>query len=153
MRVLQGLALGGEYGGAATYIAEHAPDGRRGFYTCWIQTTATMGIVLALLVILDLPPRLRRPGVRRLGLARAVPDLGDPRRAVGLHPAEARRIAALSPGSRSRARRRPTRRRELSSSGKNWGLMLIALFGATAPEGRRLVHGPVLRAVLHDRRC
>src|SRR2546423_2336829 len=52
MRVLQGLALGGEYGGAATYIAEHAPDGKRGFYTSWIQTTATMGIVLALLVIL-----------------------------------------------------------------------------------------------------
>src|SRR5205823_7869910 len=46
------LDLGGEYGGAATYIAEHAPDGRRGFYTSWIQTTATMGIVLALLVIL-----------------------------------------------------------------------------------------------------
>src|SRR5215469_6471481 len=52
MRVLQGLALGGEYGGAATYIAEHAPDGRRGFYTSWIQTTATMGIVAALLSIL-----------------------------------------------------------------------------------------------------
>src|SRR5512142_2273805 len=52
MRVLQGLALGGEYGGAATYIAEHSPDGKRGFYTAWIQTTATMGIVLALLVIL-----------------------------------------------------------------------------------------------------
>src|SRR5579863_5304264 len=52
MRVLQGLALGGEYGGAATYIAEHAPDGKRGFYTSWIQTTATMGIVLALLVVL-----------------------------------------------------------------------------------------------------
>src|SRR3954471_928916 len=52
MRVLQGLALGGEYGGAATYIAEHSPDGRRGFYTSWIQTTATMGIVTALLVIL-----------------------------------------------------------------------------------------------------
>jgi len=52
MRVLQGLALGGEYGGAATYIAEHAPDGKRGLYTSWIQTTATMGIVLALLVIL-----------------------------------------------------------------------------------------------------
>src|SRR5215467_14735944 len=52
MRVIQGLALGGEYGGAATYIAEHAPDGRRGLYTSWIQTTATMGIVLALLVIL-----------------------------------------------------------------------------------------------------
>src|SRR5947209_17392189 len=52
MRVLQGLALGGEYGGAATYVAEHAPDGRRGFYTSWIQTTATMGIVLALLVVM-----------------------------------------------------------------------------------------------------
>src|ERR1700736_6163538 len=52
MRVLQGLALGGEYGGAATYIAEHSPDGKRGFYTSWIQTTATLGIVLALLVIL-----------------------------------------------------------------------------------------------------
>src|SRR5262249_19316134 len=52
MRVLQGLALGGEYGGAATYIAEHAPDGKRGLYTSWIQTTATMGIVMALLVIL-----------------------------------------------------------------------------------------------------
>src|SRR5215469_5712060 len=51
-RVVQGLALGGEYGGAATYIAEHAPDGRRGFFTSWIQTTATFGIVLALLVIL-----------------------------------------------------------------------------------------------------
>src|SRR5579864_3346568 len=51
-RVLQGLALGGEYGGAATYIAEHSPDGKRGLYTSWIQTTATMGIVLALLVIL-----------------------------------------------------------------------------------------------------
>src|SRR5256886_8993130 len=52
MRVLQGLALGGEYGGAATYIAEHSPDGKRGLYTSWIQTTATLGIVLALLVIL-----------------------------------------------------------------------------------------------------
>src|SRR6202521_740837 len=52
MRALQGLALGGEYGGAATYIAEHAPDGKRGLYTSWIQTTATLGIVLALLVIL-----------------------------------------------------------------------------------------------------
>src|SRR5882757_1784648 len=51
-RVVQGLALGGQYGGAATYIAEHAPDGKRGFYTSWIQTTATLGIVTALLVIM-----------------------------------------------------------------------------------------------------
>jgi MFS family permease len=52
LRLLQGLALGGEYGGAATYVAEHAPDGRRGLYTSWIQTTATLGLFLSLLVIL-----------------------------------------------------------------------------------------------------
>ena len=52
LRMLQGLALGGEYGGAATYVAEHAPDNRRGFYTSWIQTTATLGLFLSLLVIL-----------------------------------------------------------------------------------------------------
>jgi MFS family permease len=51
LRMLQGLALGGEYGGAATYVAEHAPQGRRGFYTSWIQTTATIGLFLSLLVI------------------------------------------------------------------------------------------------------
>ena len=52
LRLAQGLALGGEYGGAATYVAEHAPNGRRGFYTSWIQTTATLGLFLSLLVIL-----------------------------------------------------------------------------------------------------
>jgi MFS family permease len=51
-RLLQGLALGGEYGGAATYVAEHAPPDRRGFYTSWIQTTATVGLFLSLVVIL-----------------------------------------------------------------------------------------------------
>ena len=52
LRLLQGLALGGEYGGAATYVAEHAPKGKRGFFTSWIQTTATLGLFLSLLVIL-----------------------------------------------------------------------------------------------------
>jgi predicted MFS family arabinose efflux permease len=52
LRMLQGLALGGEYGGAATYVAEHAPHGRRGAYTSWIQTTATLGLFLSLMVIL-----------------------------------------------------------------------------------------------------
>ncbi|OYQ35590.1 MFS transporter [Niveispirillum lacus] len=52
LRMLQGLALGGEYGGAATYVAEHAPHGRRGNYTSWIQTTATLGLFLSLLIIL-----------------------------------------------------------------------------------------------------
>jgi MFS family permease len=52
MRLVQGLALGGEYGGAATYVAEHAPPGKRGFYTSFIQITATAGLMLSLLVIL-----------------------------------------------------------------------------------------------------
>jgi MFS family permease len=52
LRMLQGLALGGEYGGAATYVAEHAPQGKRGLYTSWIQTTATLGLFLSLVVIL-----------------------------------------------------------------------------------------------------
>jgi MFS family permease len=52
MRLVQGLALGGEYGGAATYVAEHAPEGKRGLYTSWIQTTATLGLFLSLIVIL-----------------------------------------------------------------------------------------------------
>ncbi|MYN41043.1 MFS transporter [Duganella sp. FT109W] len=52
LRILQGLALGGEYGGAATYVAEHAPAGKRGSFTAWIQTTATLGLFLSLLVIL-----------------------------------------------------------------------------------------------------
>jgi MFS family permease len=52
LRILQGLALGGEYGGAATYVAEHAPNGRRGYFTSWIQITATLGLFLSLGVIL-----------------------------------------------------------------------------------------------------
>jgi MFS family permease len=54
LRLVQGLALGGEYGGAATYVAEHAPKDRRGYYTSWIQTTATLGLFLALLLILGI---------------------------------------------------------------------------------------------------
>jgi MFS family permease len=52
LRLIQGLALGGEYGGAATYVAEHAPNNKRGLYTSWIQTTATMGLFAALLVVI-----------------------------------------------------------------------------------------------------
>ncbi len=60
LRMLQGLALGGEYGGAATYVAEHAPHGRRGFYTSWIQTTATLGLFLSLVIILGIQTLMGR---------------------------------------------------------------------------------------------
>lgn len=61
LRLLQGLALGGEYGGAATYVAEHAPMGKRGAYTSWIQTTATLGLFLSLLVILGVRTSMGEP--------------------------------------------------------------------------------------------
>ena len=133
-RVVQGLALGGEYGGAATYIAEHAPDGRRGFYTSWIQTTATMGIVLALLVIL----------LCRLGFGDQT--FGDWGWRVPFLISAA--LVAISIYIRMRLEESPLYAQlksqgkashnpalESFGSGKNWGLILLALFGATAPEG------------------
>jgi MFS family permease len=65
LRMAQGLALGGEYGGAAVYVAEHAPQGRRGFYTSFIQTTATVGLLLSLLVILSLRLWMGEEGFQR----------------------------------------------------------------------------------------
>src|SRR2546430_6632761 len=67
LRLAQGLALGGEYGGAATYVAEHAPDVNRGFYTAWIQTTATIGFFLALAVILIFRTKIGRASGRGRG--------------------------------------------------------------------------------------
>ena len=134
MRVLQGLALGGEYGGAATYIAEHAPDGRRGFYTSWIQTTATMGIVLALLVILVC--RLIQGDAVFSDWGWRVPFLISAILVIlsiyiRLKLEESPLYAKLK--EQGKASHNPAL--ESFSSGKNWGLILLALFGATAPEG------------------
>src|SRR5512134_2154896 len=67
IRILQGLALGGEYGGAAVYVAEHVPDGKRGFYTSFIQITATLGLVLSLAVILALQNMMSPEAFRAWG--------------------------------------------------------------------------------------
>src|SRR6187551_2387476 len=64
MRLVQGLALGGEYGGAATYVAEHAPEGKRGLYTSWIQTTATLGLFLSLIVIIVVRTQVGEPAFK-----------------------------------------------------------------------------------------
>jgi MFS family permease len=134
MRVLQGLALGGEYGGAATYIAEHAPDSQRGYYTSWIQTTATMGIVLALLVILICRLSLGDQVFADWGWR--VPFLISA--ALVLLSIYIRLKLEESPlyerlKSQGKASRNPAL--ESFGSGRNWGLILLALFGATAPEG------------------
>jgi MFS family permease len=133
-RVVQGLALGGEYGGAATYIAEHSPDGKRGLYTSWIQTTATMGIVIALVVILAFRLGLGDAAFTAYGwrwpfLLSAVLVLlsGYIRLKLDESPLYAR-LKAQGKTSANPAL-------ETYSSGRNWGLMALALFGATAPEG------------------
>jgi MFS family permease len=135
MRVLQGLALGGEYGGAATYIAEHAPDGKRGFYTSWIQTTATLGIVFALLVILICRLSLGDQAFGDWGwripfLLSAILVLLSGY--IRLKLEESPLFARLK--EQGKASTNPAAESFLSG-GKNWGLMLFALFGATAPEG------------------
>ena len=134
MRVIQGLALGGEYGGAATYIAEHAPDGRRGLFTSWIQTTATLGIVMALVTIMAF----------RVGLGDAAFQAYAWRFPFLLSAV----LVALSAYLRLKLQEAPLFSRlkdqgktshnpalESFTSGKNWGYILLALFGATAPEG------------------
>src|SRR3712207_5893038 len=104
LRMLQGLALGGEYGGAAVYVAEHAPVGRRGFYTSWIQTTATLGLLLSLFVIVALRISMGENAFQRdyelfLGLkarlAPSVPRIDPAPRHLGLHPAADAGIARL----------------------------------------------------------
>ena len=95
LRLLQGLALGGEYGGAATYVAEHAPHGRRGAYTSWIQTTATLGLFLSLARHPRLPGLDVGRGLRVLGLAHPVHGVDRAPRRLGLDPADAEREPGL----------------------------------------------------------
>jgi MFS family permease len=134
MRALQGLALGGEYGGAATYIAEHSPENKRGLYTSWIQTTATMGIVLALLVVLICRQTMSTAAFNEWGwripfwLSAILVVLSG---YVRLKLAESPLYARLK--EQGKASANPVK--ETYSTGRNWRLMTIALFGATAPEG------------------
>ncbi len=132
MRLLQGLALGGEYGGAATYVAEHAPHGRRGQYTSWIQTTATLGLFLSLLVILGCRLALGKDfevwGWRIPFLVSILLLLVSVwiRTKLGESPAFQKMKAQ---GKQSKA---PLR--ESFGEWKNLRLVLIALFGLTAGQ-------------------
>ena len=86
LRMIQGLCLGGEYGGAITYVAEHVSDERRGYYTGWLQTSPTLGIVVSLVVIIAYAHVFRRRSVQRLGVARPVPGLFPAGGDRDLHP-------------------------------------------------------------------
>ena len=133
LRLAQGLALGGEYGGAAIYVAEHAPDNRRGYYTAWIQTTATIGLFLALVVILICRVSFARGRLRRWGwrvpfLLSALLVAWRCSSACGC------RRRRCSRASRRPATRRPRRIKDSLGNSRNWGLILLALFGATAGQ-------------------
>ena len=95
LRLAQGLALGGEYGGAATYVAEHAPDEKRGLHTSWIQTTATLGFFLSLVVIGVCRSSMAEPTFKEWGWR--IPFLLSLRAAgdLALHPAQAERVAGV----------------------------------------------------------
>lgn len=134
LRLLQGLALGGEYGGAATYVAEHSPDGKRGFYTSFIQTTATLGLFVSIGVIMTTRTSLGEDAFADWGWR--VPFLLSI--FLVFFSYFVRRKMAESPlfqavKSSGKASRSPIRDAFGNAENRNWAL--LALFGATAGQG------------------
>ena len=134
MRLIQGLALGGEYGGAATYVAEHAPPGKRGFYTSWIQTTATCGLFLSLIVILVTRTQLGEDAFEAWGWR--IPFLVSVAAAgrVAVDPPAAQREPGVPADGR---RRQDLASKPLTEAFANWPnlkLVILALVGLTAGQ-------------------
>ena len=147
LRLLQGLALGGEYGGAATYVAEHAPQGKRGYYTSFIQTTATLGLFLSLLVILFTRSALGEPEFAAWGWR--IPFLVSVL-LLGVSVWIRLRLNE-SPVFQKMKDEGKSSKAPLTEAFGNWGNAKIVHAGAARRRdgpGRGLVHRPVLRAVL-----
>src|SRR5213596_4079940 len=133
IRMLQGLALGGEYGGAAIYVAEHAPDEKRGYWTSFIQTTATLGLFLALGVVLILKAIMGVPAFNDWGWR--IPFLlSAVLVAVSLYFRWKLRETPLFARLKAEGRTSKAPLREALASWANWKLILLALFGATAGQ-------------------
>jgi MFS family permease len=134
LRLLQGLALGGEYGGAAIYVAEHAPDHRRGFFTSFIQVTATAGFFVSLGVVLATQLALGESRFNdwgwRLPFLLSIVLVGLSLY-IRLRLKESPLFARLKQSGKSS--KAPMK--ECLGSRRNWRLMLLALFGATAGQG------------------
>ena len=134
LRLAQGLALGGEYGGAATYVAEHVPDARRGFYTSFIQTTATLGFFLSLGVIGACRAGLGAEAFKGWGWR--VPFLVSfPLLGVSLYIRLKMRESPLFSKLKSEGRVSKNPLKESFANPKNLKYVLLALFGATAGQG------------------
>jgi MFS family permease len=133
LRLLQGLALGGEYGGAATYVAEHAPDHKRGYYTSYIQTTATLGLLVALIVIYLLRQNMSEADFKAYGWR--IPFLlSAVLLAISLYIRIRLREAPLFKKLKDQGKSSSRPLTESLGSGRNWRMMMLALFGATAGQ-------------------
>jgi len=134
LRLLQGLALGGEYGGAAIYVAEHVPDDKRGFYTSFIQITATAGLFVSLGVVLAVRLSLDQKSFEewgwRIPFLLSIILVG-----LSLYIRLKLRESPLFKKLKDTGRASKAPVRESLGSGKNWKLMALALFGATAGQG------------------
>jgi MFS family permease len=133
LRMLQGLALGGEYGGAAIYVAEHAPDRKRGMYTSWIQTTATIGLFLALAVILIFrltlgPETFASFGWRIPFLLSAILVIG------ALYIRFKLQETPLYTRAKEQGKTSSAPLQDSLGNRRNWRLILLALFGMTAGQ-------------------
>ena len=154
LRLFQGLALGGEYGGAAIYVAEHSPKNKRGFYTSWIQTTATVGLFMALLIVLGIRTWMGETEFAGHG------SLTDGWRIPFLLSAILLGVSIwirlklnespvfLRMKAEGRGSKRPLT--EAFGQWANLKIAILALLGANRRRSRGLVRRPVLRAVLPD---
>jgi MFS family permease len=136
LRLLQGLALGGEYGGAAVYVAEHAPEERRGFFTAFIQTTATLGLVIALLVLIGTERILGTPRFEDTGWIAGwrIPFLLSGLLVfVALYIRLSLRETPLFQRMKEQGKTSKAPLRDAFAGGA-WKLMALALFGATAGQ-------------------
>ena len=134
LRLAQGLALGGEYGGAATYVAEHAPRGKRGFFTSWIQTTATIGFFLSLAVILSTRLSLGEKDFKEYGWR--IPFLVSAvLLAVSVYIRLKLKESPLFTQLKSRGKLSKSPLKESFGNRTNLKYVLLALFGATAGQG------------------
>ncbi len=133
LRLVQGLALGGEYGGAAVYVAEHVPDKRRGFYTSFIQTTATLGLFVSLGVILAVRTSMTEADFKAWGWR--IPYLLSVLLVVmSLYIRMRLRESPLFTQLKNAGRTSTAPLRDSLGSGRNWGVMMLVLFGATAGQ-------------------
>ena len=134
LRLLQGLALGGEYGGAAVYVAEHVPDNSRGFYTSFIQTTATLGLFVSLGVILGVKRMMPRCRLQDWGWR--IPFLlSIVLVAMSLYIRMRMSESPLFASLKSQGKTSTAPLRESFGNWKNLKIVLLVLFGATAGQG------------------